>query len=341
MSVKAPSELQPMLSILIPAYNYAFGVRRIVVPLLSEGRSDIEILIHDDSSDNGVEVAIRKLAGSHTCLRYVRNSPVLGAVLNWNSLLQSARGRYVILIHHDDFPLSETFASDLLGELERNNWPDALILSCLTYDVARKRVKLCVCNLLRLFIERYLPAYLFRRNVIGPPSVLVVRPDLFEGYDPALKWLVDVEAYFRFLTAQTRRLVFSRLMMVSSTGLPNAISTTIRDSVREIADAELAYLETKYPPRSCWAQLRGTSHWGKSMLMLEWPLWAAVKIVSAICNALLTFASLTTAVAYRDNYFEPIAQNGDTGEKYQFIQGSKVSALAQTETVETQPFDKR
>lgn len=315
MPIKAGSELQPTLSILIPAYNYASGVRRIVVPLLSEGRSDIEILVHDDSDDDGVEVAMRQLTGSHACLRYVRNSPALGAVPNWNSLQQSARGRYMILIHHDDFPLSERFAADLLDELEGNAWPDALVLSCLTYDVGRRKIKPCICNPMRLFIGKHFPAYLFRRNVIGPPSVLVVRRDLFEGYDPALKWLVDVEAYFRFLTAQTRRLVFSRLVMVSSTGLPNAISTTIRGSVGEIADAELAYLETKYEQRSCWIPLRGTNLWGKFMLVLEWPLWAAVKTASAIGNAPMTFASLPAAVAHRDNYFESIAHNGDTGGK--------------------------
>lgn len=306
-----------MLSILIPAYNYALGVRRIVVPLLSEGRTDIEILIHDDSSDDGVGVAIREFIGPHTCLRYVRNSPALGAVRNWNGLLQSARGRYVILIHHDDFPLSETFASDLLCELEKHDWPDALILSCLAYDVARKKIKPCVCNLLRLFIGRHHPAYLFRRNVIGPPSVLVVRRDLFEGYDPALKWLVDVEAYFRFLTAQTRRLVFSPLMMASSTGLPNAISGTIRSRVKEITDTELAYLETKYPQRSCWAQLQGKTVFGKFLLALEQPLWLLVRTAGALCGALRGGASLSAAVKHRDSVFESIVRNGNTAEKYQ------------------------
>jgi glycosyltransferase involved in cell wall biosynthesis len=44
-------ETGPVLSILIPAYNYVDGVCRIVMPLLVEGRSDIDILVHDDSTD--------------------------------------------------------------------------------------------------------------------------------------------------------------------------------------------------------------------------------------------------------------------------------------------------
>lgn len=307
MSVKARPGVPPTLSILIPAYNYASGVRRIVVPLLAEGRTDIEIVVHDDSSADDVGTAMRQLVASHACLRYVRNSPALGAVRNWNGLLQGAQGRYAILIHHDDFPVSDTFASDLLSELERHDWPDALILSCLAYDVAHRKIKPCVCNPFRNFFGRYVPAYLFRRNVLGPPSVLVARRDLFEGYDPALKWLVDVEAYFRFVTAQTRRLVFSPLLMACSTGLPDAISTTIRSSTKQVASAELAYLESKYPQRRCWARLRGKTFWGKVLLALEQPLWLGVRAASALCSAVRGRASLSAAVNQRHDVFQPNA----------------------------------
>ena len=265
---------EPQLSILIPSYNYPEGVLRIVLPLLAEDRPDIEILVHDDSTDDRVEACMKPLE-SHPGLTYVRNSPALGAVPNWNSLLRSARGRYAMLIHHDDFPLSETFASDLLLELEKNAWPDAVILSCLAYDVARKAIKPCICNPIRSLIARHRPSYLFRRNVIGPPSVLVVRRELFEEYDPKLKWLVDVEGYFRFLGKKNRRLSFSRLMMVSSTGLPGAISTTIRGSARAIADAELAYIAAKLPDIN--------SFYGS---LFEKMLWMIIKTTSLLSSKL-------------------------------------------------------
>lgn len=311
MPAKAQSEQQPLLSILIPAYNFASGVRRIVVPLLAEDRSDIEILVHDDSSDDSVGTAVHALAGSHPCLHYVRNSPALGAVPNWNSLLRSARGRYVILIHHDDFPLSERFAADLLNELEKNDWPDALVLTRLIYDVGRRKLIYDICNPLRRVIVNHWPAYLLRRNPIGPPSVLVVRRDQFEGYDPALQWLVDVEAYFRFLTTQDRRLVFGDLTMVCSTGSSNSITTEIWGSRGEIADAELAYLETKYSRRTWGTQLRRTNLWGRLLLLLEWPMWAAAKLVSAICSAPKSFTSLPAAVADRNHSYqaEPITDD--------------------------------
>lgn len=312
----ADQRTDPVLSILIPAYNYADGVRRIVMPLLFEGRTDIEILVHDDSTDDSVEVAMRELAASHSFLRYVRNVPAKGAVGNWNGLLQSAQGRYVILIHHDDFPLSESFASELLDELESKSWPDALFLSCLALDVARKDINVCICNALRGYIARHWPSYLFRRNVLGPPSVLVVRREIFDGYDPELKWLVDVEGYFRFLTKESRRLVFSRLMMVSSTGMSNAISTSLKSGLKKITETELAYVETKYKQRSYWILPQGANHWRGFMFALEWPIWAMLKSASIICNAIrVDLASLRSTVNHRGSSFEHIVQNDNIGDR--------------------------
>lgn len=301
MPANSPSDPQPMLSILIPAYNYADGVRRIVAPLLAENRSDIEILVSDDSSNDEVEVMMQA-QGTHAYLRYTRNVPSIGAVNNWNSLHQKAQGSYVILIHHDDFPLSETFASELIAELEKYSWPDTLILSRLTYDIAGDRIKLGICNYFRSIIGRHFPSYLFLRNVIGPPSVLVVRRDLFKGYDPALKWLVDVEAYFRFLTTQTRRVAFSHLMMATSYGLPNGISTTLRGQEKGIANTELAHLEAKYPDSRFLRHIRGTDVAGKLQSALEWPLWGTVRTISSVCNLLMPTASLSIAVSHRAHF---------------------------------------
>src|SRR5216684_1976955 len=83
----APSESAarvPVVSILIPAYNYVAGVVRILRPLLAERRRDLEILVHDDSNNDLVECAVAEMKAEHPYLYYVRNSPRRGAVDNWN-----------------------------------------------------------------------------------------------------------------------------------------------------------------------------------------------------------------------------------------------------------------
>ncbi len=274
----------PIISVLIPAYDYAPGVVRIVQPLLREGRDDVEILVHDDSTDDLVERAVAVLESAHSCLQYKRNSPQRGAVHNWNHLLACARGRYVLLVHHDDLPLSERFGSELIAELECRAWPDALILTCLTHDVVRNHLKAGVCNGLRLLIARRWPMYLWRRNVIGPPAALVIRRDLFGGFDPNLKWLVDVDAYYRFLAGGLRRLAVSPLVVVSCTGLSGAITTGIKDK-KSLTDAELAYCSGKFPRRA-WSVLKGSTLGGRLVRSLEWSLWVLLKAISALCVTL-------------------------------------------------------
>lgn len=295
-STQRPFDLaQPLLSVLIPAYNYADGVMRIVVPLMKEGRTDLEILIHDDSSDDQVERAVQSFPG----LCYVRNRPSRGAIDNWNGLLASARGHYILLVHHDDYPLSEQFASELIADLESYAWPDILLLSCATHNVVRDRMKMGVCNWIRLLVARRLPFYLFRRNVIGPPAAMVVRRDLFESFDGRLKWLVDVEAYYRLFVKGSRSIQCSRLVMVSSTGLPGAITTGIQDDKSSIASSELAYIAAKFSRgwrrRSLCGQLRGA----RLISNLEWLLWIWVKAVSAASRLVAGRPRISLAMVQR------------------------------------------
>jgi glycosyltransferase involved in cell wall biosynthesis len=275
---------QPVLSVLIPAFDYAQGVLQIIVPLIKEGRADLEILVHDDSNDDHVECAVQSLTPLFSGLHYLRNRPARGAIENWNSLLSSAKGRYVLLVHHDDFPLSEHFASDLIADLERHAWPDILLLTCITHDVVRDRLRPGICNRLRQLVVRRYPFYLLRRNLIGPPATMVVRRDLVEPFDTQLKWLVDVEAYYRFFAKTPRRVQFSRLIMVSSTGLPGAITTGIQNDKSRITRSEIAHISNKFPSSWKWSVLRGQTQGARLILGLEWLLWASVKAVNKACQ---------------------------------------------------------
>jgi hypothetical protein len=202
-------------------------------------------------------------------------------VANWNNLFNSARGRYVLLVHHDDFPLSKCFASEVIADLERSAWPDILLLDCVTHDVVRNRLRIGVCNWVTRFVAKRFPVYLLRRNVIGPPSVFILRRDLFEPYDVNLKWLVDVEAYFRFLSKGKPRVESSRLVMVSSTGLPGAITTSIGAEKHRITNTELEYISKKFGVHWFLNLLTARTFIAKAARALEWLFWLALKLSSS------------------------------------------------------------
>ncbi len=107
----------PILSILIPAFNYPEGVSRILGGLDGHSATGVEILVGDDSSASGVESVAALARGRFEGLSYHRNEPSLGACGNWNDLLARAKGDYCLLLHHDEFPVAASFITDLTAEL--------------------------------------------------------------------------------------------------------------------------------------------------------------------------------------------------------------------------------
>jgi len=107
-----------MISIVIPAYNYAEFLPAAIDSVLSQGIADIEILVCDDASTDATpQVALRYAAEPR--LRYQRNPVNLGAVPNINQAMAKARGDYVLLLGADDY-LEPGALAQLLATLEQH-----------------------------------------------------------------------------------------------------------------------------------------------------------------------------------------------------------------------------
>lgn len=92
-----------MISIVIPAYNYADFLPSAIDSVLSQGIEDVEILICDDASTDQTPEVIARYAAAHPCVRGVRNPVNLGAVLNFNHAVSMATGDYVLVLGADDY----------------------------------------------------------------------------------------------------------------------------------------------------------------------------------------------------------------------------------------------
>ena len=235
---------EPVLSVLIPAYAYRQGLLRILdrLPL---GSSEIEVLVHDDSPDDGI--AGEFAAGRHGGVVYCRNRPALGAAANWNGLLDAARGRYVLLIHHDEVPDRSDFVPRLLAVLGRNGGGPDLVLLGLRLGVARSKwTRKLVPDALRGWLAVRHPAYLLTRNFLGPTACLVLRRDRAPRFDPDLKWLVDVDFYLKAL-AGPKTLVCARgLSVISETGREDSITRALAPVLAETAAEERRILVSRH-----------------------------------------------------------------------------------------------
>ena len=107
-------------------------------------------------------------------LRYFRNQPSLGAVKNWNSGLAKATGEVTI------------------GDRVKPSH----------FTAAMKRFML------------HHPSCLFFANAVGPCACLAFRRSQLQPFCDELRWLVDVEWYYRMLAS--RRVVYDPQLVVRS-----------------------------------------------------------------------------------------------------------------------------
>ncbi len=106
---------KPLVTFLVPCYNYGNYLRSCIDSIASQTYRHIEILILDDAStDNTPEIA-RKLTESDDRIRYRRNEQNIGHLANYNRGIEEARGELIWLISADDC----LAVSDVLADFVR------------------------------------------------------------------------------------------------------------------------------------------------------------------------------------------------------------------------------
>jgi len=266
-----------LLSIVIPAYGYAQGVQRILSILSDDPTDEIEIIISDDSRDEQVCQIVNSFSTYFQGkLRYIRNKPSLGAINNWNFLLEKASGEYVLLLHHDEYPLGRNFQHRVLGLLNSSLQFDVFVMQCILFQVSEKYSQPHLPRIISKLIIKYMPGYLFKRNVIGPPSCIIVRRRLYPKFDVNLRWLVDVEAYFRLRQVTEKWSYCKDITIGSLLGRDDSITASIKDNLKILNEQEIGYLEQKYPGVTIW--LSNTSH--RILKALEVIIWVLTRVTT-------------------------------------------------------------
>ena len=265
---------EPLLSILIPAYSYPAGVARILGGLGQFDQALVEILIFDDSPDEAVGSVLRQ--DHQNEIHYRHNEPPLGAPSNWNALLDAAKGRYCLLIHHDELPLSPNFVSRILVKLKESATTDVLLLDCILIEPKNGRNRRHVPTWLRKWVVAHAPAYLLRRNVLGPVSVMVARRAIYPRFDSQLRWLVDVDIYLRLFQMRPQIATCADICVGSILGRTESITAKLGSAVARIADQERQYLLEKHGKLAYWCS-RAPSR--RPWLLLEQTAWLVMRVL--------------------------------------------------------------
>jgi glycosyltransferase involved in cell wall biosynthesis len=148
--------MKPKLSICIPTYNRRNYLNRLLKSIIRQYRSfhdgsQIEIVICDNSSTDGSEKMVKELTKKYPKLiKYIRNPINIGMVHNFRKSVESANGKYVLLLSDDDILLDHAL-KNLISTIDKHN-PDFIWLNLNMVDGTSIITE---TNLLHISRDRY------------------------------------------------------------------------------------------------------------------------------------------------------------------------------------------
>jgi len=186
------------ISICIPAYKRVEYLKRLLDSVSLQRFRDFEVIVTDDSLSDEVRILCNKYEGLFP-VQYYKNTPARGTPENWNEAIRHAKGEWIKLMHDDDWFSSPDSLGNFAKAAKGNNDQAFFYAAFKNIYEDSDRVEPVHINSFRKKKLEQEPATLFSSNVIGPPSVTLVKNDQTVWYDKRMKWLVDIDFYFRRL----------------------------------------------------------------------------------------------------------------------------------------------
>ncbi|MGA7205949.1 MAG: glycosyltransferase family 2 protein [Specibacter sp.] len=97
-----PAGATPVVSVVIPCYNYGHFLPDAVAGVLAQPGVDVEIIIVDDASPDGSVQVARTLAAADSRISVVAHEANQGHIATYNDGLKRVSGDYVVLLSADD-----------------------------------------------------------------------------------------------------------------------------------------------------------------------------------------------------------------------------------------------
>jgi glycosyltransferase involved in cell wall biosynthesis len=161
----------PLVSICIPTYNRADMVGKAIASALGQTYSNIEVIVVDNASTDNTEAIVA--AFSDNRLRYIRNSVNLGLFGNFNRCIEISGGKYIHILHSDDF-IDPEFTRTCVRFLEEHPTIAMTFTSTRIFykDVLQSKCVLFPTDMILKAPEGF-RCILLRRPLVSCPSVMI------------------------------------------------------------------------------------------------------------------------------------------------------------------------
>ena len=188
----------PFISICIPAYKHVDYLKRLLDSIFTQTFKDFEIVITDDSPDDSVEILIQNYK-SIIPPRYYKNLQPLGTPENWNEAIRKSNGKWIKIMHNDDWFTSDDSLQIFFDAVKQNPNTDFFFSAFQNVEAGsgkKEMVRLSKPD--KVFLKSN-PYHLLKKVYIGNPSCTLVRKTLNIFYDKRYKFIVDFEYYIRVI----------------------------------------------------------------------------------------------------------------------------------------------
>lgn len=190
------------VSICIPCYEQIKYLKSSMDSILIQTYKDYEVIISDDSKSELVENYIEQLKPLfNNNLFYHRNVPAKGTPGNWNCAMDYANGELIHLLHHDDYYSSPNSIEMMVIAAEEQPGVNVFVGEVISQNIATGEFKKLEVTESFLRKVKSNPKVVFFANLIGPPSIVFFRKTAKAYFDVKMKWLVDMEYYYRLFNA--------------------------------------------------------------------------------------------------------------------------------------------
>lgn len=198
-ALPSASSKRPFWSIAIPALNRAEYLPECLASVLSQWTGDdMEIIVLDNGSNPALFNIVQEIGGG--IIRYYRFPETVPLQQNWNTLVTLCQGKWIHLLHHDDYVFPE-FYTRIQSSLM--NAPDSVYAAFTGYENINENRQVVFTQTHNLTHFRgVLKDWIHRIGVSCPlsPPCVVVRREAYEslgGYKPDLLYTCDWEFYKR------------------------------------------------------------------------------------------------------------------------------------------------
>lgn len=177
----------PQLSIIIPTYNEATYIGRLLWALMKQDYTDFEVIVSDSQSKDGTDDVVESFKDKLQVM--LVETPPQGPGVGRNEGAKRARGTWLLFLDADDDIDDPAFLSILLSEAEKHGW-----------NTVSTKMKVRDANLVEWFGTWF--NYVYVRSLarskhpVAAGWCILTRRDLFEqygGFNPKIHFGEDYD----------------------------------------------------------------------------------------------------------------------------------------------------